>query len=193
MSTTETTAPTTRTIDGRLVPAAGTWTVDTSHSQVEFVGRHLVVTKVRGRFTDYEVALTVAERPEDSTVAVTIQAGSITSGDESRDGHLTSPDFLDVETHPTITFASTSVAPRGDVWEVTGELTIVGVTRTVVLEVTFGGVIADPWGNSRAMFSAETQIDREDFGLTWNQPLAGGGLLVGKQVKIELDVEALPA
>jgi len=189
----DTTTTTTRTIEGHLVPAAGTWAVDTSHSQVEFVARHLMVTKVRGRFTDYDVSLAIAQRPEDSTVAVTIQAGSITTGDDNRDGHLTGTDFLDVENHPIITFTSTAVTPRGDVWDVAGGLTIGGVTRTVVLEVTFGGVIADPWGNSRALFAAETEIDREDFGLTWNQPLAGGGLLVGKRVKIELEVQALPA
>ena len=191
-TTTPTTEPV-RVVEGRSVPAAGAWAVDTAHSTVEFVARHLMVTKVRGRFADYSVDLVVRERPEDSSVNATIQTASITTGDEGRDGHLLSPDFLDAEKFPTITFASTRVEPAGDEWSVTGDLTINGVTKPVLLAVEFNGAGQDPWGNTKAGFSAQTEIDREDFGLTWNQPLAGGGVLVGKKVKIELDIQAARA
>jgi len=189
-----TTLESTRTVDGRTVPAAGRWSVDTHHSTVEFVARHLMVTKVRGRFGDYDATIDIAERPEDSHVDVTINAASISTGDEGRDGHLVGADFLDVEQHPTLTFHSTAVRPTGaTTWRVDGDLTIHGVTRPTVLDVEFGGVASDPWGNTKAFFSASTELDREDFGLTWNQPLAGGGVLVGKKVRIELEVQATPA
>jgi len=184
----------TRSIDGRTVPAAGRWSVDPHHSTVEFVARHLMVTKVRGRFGDYDATIDIAERPEDSRVDVTINAASITTGDDGRDGHLVSADFLDVEQYPTLTFHSTGVRPTGaSTWVVDGDLTVHGVTRPTELAVEFGGVASDPWGNTKAFFSASTEIDREDFGLTWNQPLAGGGVLVGKKVKIELEIQAAPA
>jgi len=193
-NTAATTGPTTiRTVDGRNVPSAGTWNVDTSHSTVGFIARHLMVTKVRGTFTDYSVDLTIADRPEESSVVVAIQATSISTGDPARDGHVISPDFLDAEGFPTIDFRSTAVVPSGDTWSVTGDLTVHGVTKPVVLDVEFGGVATDPWGASRAFFSATTEFDREDFGITFNQPLAGGGVLVGKIVKIELEISAVAA
>jgi polyisoprenoid-binding protein YceI len=189
-----TTIDATRVVENRTVPAAGRWSVDTHHSTVEFVARHLMVTKVRGRFLDYDATIDVAERPEDSRLDVTIQAASISTGDEGRDGHLVSADFLDVEQYPTLTFHSTGVRPTGaSTWRVDGDLTIHGVTRPVALDVEFGGVATDPWGNTKAFFSASTELDREEFGLTWNQPLAGGGVLVGKKVRIELEVQAAPA
>jgi polyisoprenoid-binding protein YceI len=192
MAVTPITDPT-RVVEGRSVPAAGSWAVDKGHSSVEFVARHLMVTKVRGRFAEYDAAVTIAERPEDSKVDVTIHAGSITTGDPGRDGHLTSADFLDVENFPTITFASTAVRPTGEsTWDVDGDLTIHGVTKPVTLAVEFGGVASDPWNNTKAFFSAATEFDREGFGLTWNQPLAGGGVLVGKKVKVELEIQATP-
>ena len=181
-----------REIDGRTVPAAGTWQVDTAHSSVEFVARHLVVTKVRGRFADWSAELVIGERPEDSRVDVTIQAASFSTGDEARDGHVTSPDFLDVEQFPTLTFTTTSVAAgKGDSWDVVGDLTIHGVTKPVTLSVEFGGAAQDPWGNTKAGFSASTEIDREDFGLTWNQTLETGGVLISKNIRIEIEVQAL--
>ncbi len=192
MSHTDTTTPApSRTVDGRNVPTAGTWNVDASHSTVGFVARHLMVTKVRGSFTDYSIELVIADRPEDSTVAVTIQAASFSTGDATRDGHVISPDFLDAEGFPAITFNSTSVKPAGDTWSVTGDLTIHGVTRPVVLDVEFGGVATDPWGGTRAFFSATTEFDRNDFGITFNQPLASGGVLLGKTIKVELEVSAV--
>lgn len=193
---TETATPVTvaRLVEGRTVPAAGTWSVDPSHSDVAFTAKHLVVSKVRGRFADYSVSLTVADDPTRSSVDVEIRAGSIATGDDNRDGHLRSPDFLDVEQYPTLSFHSTAVEPVGDdTWRVRGDLTIRDVSRPVVLDVEFLGVAEDPWGNQRAGFTAVTEIDREDWGLTWNQPLANGGVLVGRKVKIEIDVEAVRA
>jgi polyisoprenoid-binding protein YceI len=184
----------TRVVDGHSVPAEGSWSVDPAHSTVEFVARHLMVTKVRGRFSDYDAAITIGERPEDSKVDVTIRAASITTGDPARDGHLVSADFLDVENYPTITFASTGVrSDGGNTWQVDGDLTVHGVTRPVTLAVEFGGVATDPWDNTKAFFSAATEFDRETFGLTWNQPLAGGGVLVGKKVRVELEIQAAPS
>jgi len=193
MSDTVATTPATRVVDGRTVPAAGTWSVDPSHSSVGFVARHMAVAKVRGSFTSYTVDLHIAEDPTQSSLSVDIDATSFTTGDQGRDGHVKSGDFLDVETFPTITFASTSVAPGkdDDEWTVAGDLTIHGVTKPVELKVELSGVAADPWGNDRAIYEAATEIDREDFGLTWNQPLAGGGVLVGKKVKIELEIESV--
>jgi polyisoprenoid-binding protein YceI len=193
MAVTPITDPT-RIVDGHTVPATGSWVVDKAHSTVEFVARHLMVTKVRGRFGDYDASITIADRPEDSHVEVTIQAGSIATGDPGRDGHLTSADFLDVEQFPTITFASNAVRATGETtWDVDGELTVHGVTKPVTLAVDFGGVATDPWQNTKAFFTASTEFDRESFGLTWNQPLAGGGVLVGKKVRVELEIQATPS
>jgi polyisoprenoid-binding protein YceI len=175
------------------LPETGTWAVDASHSSIEFVAKHLVVSKVRGRFQAFTGSLVVAEPIEHSTVEVTIDAASITTNDEGRDGHLRSGDFLDVEAHPTLTFRSTGAQHRsGDEWTIPGELTIRGVTQPVELDVAYLGVFVDPWGNQKAAFSASTEIDREAFGLTWNQALEAGGVLVGRTVKIELDVQAAP-
>jgi polyisoprenoid-binding protein YceI len=189
-----TTTDAVRTIEGRSVPAAGTWNLDQSHSSVSFVTRHLMVSKVRGHFSDYSADITIGEKPEDSKVDVTIQVKSISTGDEGRDGHLLSPDFFDAENFPTITFVSTSVIPDGDNdWKVHGDLTIHGDSHPVVLDLEFAGVESDPWDNVRAGFSATTEIERDQWGLSWNQPLAGGGVLVGKKIKIEIEVEAIRA
>jgi polyisoprenoid-binding protein YceI len=184
----------TREVDGRSIPAAGTWNIDQAHSTVEFVARHLMVTKVRGRFSEYDAAIMIAERPEDSKVDVTIKAASVGTGDAGRDGHLVSPDFLDVEHYPTITFVSSGVRPTGSTtWDVDGDLTVHGVTKPATLTVEFGGIATDPWDNTKAFFSASTEFDRESFGLTWNQPLASGGVLVGKKVRVELEIQATPS
>ena len=171
------------------LPAAGTWTVDASHSSLEAVAKHLVVSKVRGRFSRFEGTIVVAEALEDSTVDVTIDAASIDTNDEQRDGHLRGEDFLDVEKHPTLTFRSSSVKEAGDHYVVPGELTIRGVSRPVELEVDYLGLVKDPWGNDKAGFSATTTIDREEFGITWNAALETGGVLVGKNLKIEIDLQ----
>jgi len=175
----------TRTVDGIAIPEPGTYSFDPSHSHVGFVVRHLVVSKVRGRFGDYSGGITIGDDPSESSVEVNIETGSIDTRDEQRDGHLRSADFFDAENFPAITYKSTGVSHRkGNRWQVEGDLTIKGVTRSVPLEVEFEGVTQDPWGNSRAGFTATTQIDREAFGLTWNQALETGGFVVGKDVKI---------
>lgn len=167
--------------------------IDPAHSDVQFVARHMMISKVRGRFREFEGWLDIAERPEDSSVEVVIQAASIDTGDSQRDAHLRSPDFLDVEQFPEIRFRSTSVRPAGDDdrYEVVGDLTIRGVTRPVTLDVEFEGIAVDPWGGTRAGFVASGEINREDFDVTWNQALETGGFLVGKGVRVELDVEAV--
>ena len=176
----------------RTEPAAGVYEIDKSHSMVEFVSRHLMVTKVRGRFSEFSGTITIGETPEESSVEVTIDAASIDSRDEKRDGHLRSPDFLDVENHPTIEFRSTDVEVIDDErLRVTGDLTIRGVTRPVTLDATFDGEFADPWGNQRVGFSASTEIDREDWGLTWNVALETGGVLVARKARLELTVSAV--
>jgi polyisoprenoid-binding protein YceI len=177
------------TIPRNDLPAPGEWAIDVSHTEVGFSVRHLGLAKVRGRFQAFEGTVHVAERPEDSSVEVAIEAASINSRDEARDNHLRSADFFDAETFPHLTFRSTGVRPQADHWLVDGELTIKDITLPVVLEAAFEGIATDPWGGNRAAFSASTEIDREDWGLTWNAALESGGFLVGKKVRIELEVE----
>ena len=184
------TTQTTRSIDGRVVPAVGTWAIDPTHTQAEFVARHLMVTKVRGGFSDISGTIVVAEDPSESSVEVTIGTASVSSGTEDRDNHVKSPDFLDVEQFPQMKFVSTSVEPAGSSWKLAGDLTIKDVTKPVTLDFEFLGVSADPWGNQKAAFSATTEIEREDWNLTWNVPLDGGGVLVSKSVKLEIDAQA---
>ena len=184
-------ATTSRTWEGRQVPDPGTYVIDKGHSSVEFVARHLMIAKVRGRFTEFEGTIRIGESPLDSSVEVTMQAASVNTGDETRDNHLRSPDFLDVENYPTLTFRSISVEPgRGDTWKVTGHLSLHGVTKPVELEAEFEGFVTSPWGDHRIGFSATGEIDREEWGLTWNQALETGGVVVGRKVRIELAVEA---
>jgi polyisoprenoid-binding protein YceI len=192
MSTTETPTIPTRTVDGVEVPAAGTYQLDVSHSSVAFSVRHLMVSKTKGRFADFAGTVTIADDPLESSVEVEIQASSIDTRDETRDGHLRSGDFFDTEAFPTITYRSTSVAPSGKgSWAVEGDLTVRGITRSVPLTVTFEGGALDPWGNARIGFEAHTELDREAFGLVWNQALESGGVLVGKAVKIDIEAEAV--
>ncbi len=182
----------TRTIDGLDLPAAGTWEIDASHSAASFTVRHLMVAKVRGRFGTFAGSLTIAEVPDDSTASVTIDAASIDTRDEARDAHLRSADFFDVEHHPQLTFVSTGLNRTGaTTFELPGELTIRGVTKPVVLDAEYQGTTLDPWGKARAVFNARTEIDREDWGLLWNVALETGGVLVGKTIKIEIEIEAV--
>ena len=170
----------------------GAYEIDGAHTQVEFVGRHLMITKVRGRFTDVKGQITIAENPEDSHVEVEIGAASVSTGNADRDNHLRSADFFDVDEFPTITFRSTLVrALPNATWEVVGDLTVHGITRPVTLQVDFDGADVSPAGDERIGFSAATEVNREDFGLTWNMALETGGLLVGKTARIELAVQAI--
>jgi len=183
------TATTTST---HLVPDAGTYALDPSHASAEFVARHLMISKVRGGFGDVQGTITVAERLEDSHVEVTIATASINSGEPARDEHLRSADFFDVATYPNIEFRSTAVDHAGgERWKVTGDLTIKDVTRPVVLDVEFEGATDTPFGDSRIGFSASTEVNREDWGLSWNVALETGGVVVGKKVRLELAVEAI--
>src|SRR5688572_27245164 len=192
MSTTETTTIPTRTVDGLEVHAAGTYAVDPTHSGVHFSVRHLMVSKTKGRFADFDATVTIGEDPLDSSVEVEIRTASVDTREETRDGHLRSPDFLDVEQHPVITYRSTKVTPDGKGgWQVDGELSVRDVTVAVPLSVSFEGGTVDPWGNARIGFEAHTELDREAFGLTWNQALETGGVLVGKVVKIDIEAEAV--
>lgn len=185
------TTETIREIEGRSLPTVGTWEIDQAHSHLEFAVRHLMVGRTKGSFTGWSGSIEVAEKPEDSSVVVEIAAASFTTGHEQRDGHVISADFLDVEQFPTLNFRSTSVAAKTDsLWSVVGDLTILGNTKPATLEVEFLGVTKDPWGNDKAFFEASAEFNREDFGLTWNQALDTGGVLIGKQVKIEIALQA---
>ena len=167
----------------------GTWTVDPAHSEVGFIARHLMVSKVRGQFKDFAAVVTVAQPFEQSTVEAAVQLASIDTNSADRDTHLRSGDFFDIENNPAMTFKSTKVTDNS----LEGDLTIKGITRPVTFDLEFGGLSADPWGGTRAGFEATTEINRKDFDLTWNVAIEGGGLLVGEKVKIALDVELVQA
>jgi polyisoprenoid-binding protein YceI len=191
MSTSTSIVTATRTLDGHVLPVPGAWEIDPGHADVSFTGRHFMVTKVRGRFTDVRGTVTIGDRMADSHVEVVIGMASVTSGSETRDEHLRSPDLFDVEQYPHARFRSTRTEWSGTHGKVHGELTIHGVTRPVILDVSFEGQVRDPWGGDRAMFSATTTVNREDFGITWNVPLETGGLLVSKDVTLSIDVETV--
>jgi len=181
-----------RMVNGVEAPAPGDWNVDPAHSELAFIARYLMVTKVRGGFTDFSGTLHIAEKPEESWVEMTIKAASIDTGTPDRDKHLRSADFLDVERFPELRFKSTKVELTGGTsLTVTGDLTIRDVTKPVVLDAEFQGIAKDPWGGTRAAFSATTEIDREEFGASWNVALETGGWLVSKKVRLELEAQAI--
>ena len=171
------------------------WRIDPAHSQVEFAARHMMFTTVKGRFTEVEGTLTLDEaNPANSSVEVTIQAASISTSDDKRDGHLRSADFLDVENFPTLTFRSTRVEAKDDEnLRLIGDLTIRGVTHEVTLDTVYNGRGVNPWGQAVAGFTAETTINRIDYGLTWNVALEAGGVLVSEKIKISIEVQAVEA
>ena len=176
-------------------PVAGTrtvWRLDPSHTLVEFSAKHLMITTVKGRITDVEGSIFVDEKdPTKSSVEAVLKAASLDTRTEQRDQHLRSGDFLDVEKYPEIRFRSTRVEGDREKFKLTGDLTIRDVTREVTLDVQFEGRTKDPWGGERAGFSAQGKIDRREFGLTWNALLEGGGLTVGNDIKINIEVEAV--
>jgi polyisoprenoid-binding protein YceI len=177
-----------------LTAAQGTWVIDAAHTNIGFTARHLMVSKVRGKFDAFEGGFTIDDANVGASSAnLTIQAASIDTNSADRDGHLKSAEFLDVENFPTLTFVSTSAADKGSVVEVTGDLTIHGVTKSVVIPWEFIGVSTDPWGNVKAGFEAELEISREEFGLVWNVSLETGGVLISDKIKLVLDVQALKA
>jgi polyisoprenoid-binding protein YceI len=171
-----------------------TWNIDPAHTHVEFAVKHMMIATVKGRFTDIKGTVVVDEaNPASAKIDVTIAATSLDTRQEQRDGHLRSADFFDVERFPTIRFVSRKIARDGDGYRVTGDLTIRDATREITLAVDDEGRGRDPWGITRAGFTGTAKIHRKDFGLVWNQPLESGGLLVGDEVKISVDVELVKA
>ena len=165
----------------------GVWTLDMSHSEIGFTVRHAGISKVRGRFTDASAEARIGGSLAEASLHATVKTASFDSGDANRDGHVKGPDFFDVETFPEMTFRATSVEGDGEDYTLTGDLTIRGITKPIELEVEFTGVAVDPFGATRAGFSAEAEISRKEFGLTWNAALEAGGLLVSDKVKINVE------
>ena len=178
-----------------LPATAADYDVDVAHSSVGFEVKHMAISKTRGTFDDYTASFTFEPgKPETWSCEAVIQAASVNTNNEKRDEHLRSEDFFDVAKVPTLTFKSTSVKMEDDEEGVmTGELTIHGVTKTVELELELLGTVTDPWGNERAGFSAETKINRKDYGLTYNSVMEAGGLLIGEEVKITIEIEGIKA
>lgn len=167
----------------------GTWNLDPAHTSIEFVARHLVVTKVRGKFSSYSATIEIAEDLNQSQISAEIDVASISTNDNDRDTHLKSADFFDVENFPKITFKSTSIKSAGNDYQLTGDLTIHGTTRSVTFDLEFGGVTKDPWGGTRTGGSLTGEISRKDFGMEWNVPLEGSGMLVSDKIQINVEVE----
>lgn len=167
------------------------WAIDNAHSSIEFTARHMMITKVRGSFQNFTGTVEFNEQtPANSSVNVQIEAASIQTRDEKRDGHLTSPDFLDAANHPYLTFTSKRIEVVDDTHgKIIGDLTIRGVTREVVLETEYNGQAKSPWGTTSAGFNASTKINRKDWGLNWNVALETGGVLVGEEVTIAIELE----
>lgn len=181
----------THEFEGVKVPAPGVFEIDPAHTEVGFVVRHMMISKVRGHFDTFSGTITIAKGVLDSSVVASVDAASINTGEDPRDNHLRSADFLDVETFPTLELRSTKITHvKGDRFELVADVTIRGVTRPLTFKLEFAGVSPDPWGGERIGLSASTEIVREDFGLTWNQALESGGVVVAKKVTLELEVEA---
>jgi polyisoprenoid-binding protein YceI len=171
---------------------AGRWALDPTHSSVAFTVRHLMVSKVRGQFTSFDAELVTAPDPLQSTISATVELSSIDTGNPDRDAHIRSADFFDVDTHPTLSYRSTAIRRDGDDFVVDGELTLHGVTRSVPLKLEVNGFQhASPFGDVRAGFSASAEINRKDFGIEFNMPLEGGGVVVGDKIQIALEIETI--
>jgi len=183
---------TTREFEGLQIPAAGTYKLDGAHKRIGFVARHLMVSKVRGNFAEADATITIAEDPLQSSVTATINTASVQTGQVDRDNHLRTGDFFEAEKYPTMTFVSTGIKSHaGAEFVLDGDLTIKDVTKPVELVVEFEGATTSPYGQAVFGFSASTEIDREDWGLSWNVALESGGVMVGKKVKIEIEGEAI--
>lgn len=170
---------------------AGTWEIDPTHSEVGFSVRHMMVSKVRGRFAEFSGTIITGDRIEDSTVSADIDLSTISTGNEQRDAHLRSPDFFATDQFPTMTFRTTGVRAAADHWVVSGDLSLKGITRPVELKTELNGIAPDAYGGVRAGFTATTQINRQDFQVTWNQAIEGGGVVVADKVDIILEIEAV--
>lgn len=183
---------TTRDYQGLEIPAPGTFSIDPAHARVGFVARHLMVSKVRGSFNEKSGTIVIAEDPTQSTVEVSIVVTSVHTGVDARDNHLRSGDFFEAETFPTIEFKSTSLTPKGgNDFTLAGELTIKGKSLPVELDVEYEGVTVSPWGKQVIGFTATGEIDREEWGMTYNQALETGGVMISKKIKLELEIEAV--
>ena len=182
------------TDSGLVRVPAGTWKVDPSHSSVGFEVKHMMIATVRGRFEEFDGVLEADEDISQSRAHGWANAASINTGDPTRDEHLRSPEFFDVERYPRITYESTRIEPaEGQLFRITGNLTIKGATHEITMDATVHGAGEDPWGNERVGVAVHGSIDRTDFGLTWQQALAKGGMLVGEKVKIQVDASAIRA
>lgn len=204
MSETTASIPATRDLGGVTIPAPGTFAIDASHSTVQFVARHMMVSKVRGSFDDYSGTITIAEDPLQSSVEVALEAASVNTRDETRDGHLKSADFFDADNHPKITFRSTGVKQRSETeLTVTGDLTIRGITKPVSMQVQLIGAWDtayweskdDDWKNfgpvRRIGFTGTLTVNRHDWGVSWQDEMDNGGIVVSDEIELRLDVEAL--
>ncbi len=181
-----------REIDGVQLPQAGDWVIDPTHTSIEAVVRHMVIAKVRGRFEEFSGSIHIDEDPTKSWAEVSIKAASINTSAPDRDAHLRSPDFLNADEYPQLTFKSTRLShERDNRFEVVGDLTIRGETHQVTLGAEFGGVVTDPFGQTKSLFSATTKLERETWGMNWNQALETGGVLVGKSLDVEIEVQAI--
>jgi polyisoprenoid-binding protein YceI len=171
---------------------AGTWRIDPVHSEVAFTVRHLMISKVRGRFGDFAGTIVIGDEPLDAQVDARVVLASIDTGNSTRDDHVRSADFFDVDNHPELTYRSTGIRADGDDFVVDGELSLHGVTRPVALAVELTGFQeATPFGDSRLGFSATAEINRDDFGITFNTPLEGGGVGLGRKIQISLEIQAV--
>ena len=170
---------------------AGTWTIDPVHSEVSFVVRHMMVSKVRGRFDKFEGTIVTAPDPLQSSVTATVELSSVNTGEPNRDNHIRSADFFEVESHPTLTFRSTGVRPDGDDFLLDGDLTIRGTTKPVTLKLEVNGFGPDAYGGTRAGFSASGEINRNDFGVDIAMPLDGGGVVLSDKVQINLEIQGV--
>jgi polyisoprenoid-binding protein YceI len=182
---------TTDTLTGIPGYTAGTWAIDPVHSEVGFSVRHMMVSKVRGRFTTFSGEIVTGADPLDSSVTAEITLDSIVTGQEQRDAHIRSADFFDVENHPTMTYRSTGLRHGGNGYVVDGQLSLRGVTRDVPLALELNGFGPDPYGGTRAGFTATAEISRSDFGVSYNAAIEGGGVVVGDKVTIQLEIEAV--
>ncbi|HEV8064593.1 MAG TPA: YceI family protein [Acidimicrobiales bacterium] len=184
----------TKAYEGLTVPTPAAFAIDSAHSEIGFGVKHMMVSKVRGRFGKYDGRIEVADDLLSSQIELSVDMDSIDTREETRDNHLRSDDFFSSATHPKMTFKSTAIRHRGgDKFEVTGDLTIKGVTKPITLDVTYEGVVSDPYGNQRIGFSARGELDRYDYGVSFGAALEAGGLVVAKKVSLEFEIEAVRA
>jgi len=171
----------------------GTWNVDPMHSTIGFTVRHLMITKVHGTFKEFGGTLTVGTDPLQSSVEAVVQVASVDTGEASRDGHLRTGDFFEVEKFPTMTLKSTGITGKGGDFTLNADLTIKGITKSVAFDLEFEGVSKDLYGNTKAGFTASAEINRKDWGIEWNAVLETGGVALGEKVKLNLDIQAVKA